>query len=88
MSKKEPTGKEMIDEAKRKVKEQKKAEKETKMKSFLRKIKTPLTVLLTLLAVFAAYAFYQWSFEQGVQSQKSITQQVEEQVAAQLKTSD
>lgn len=81
----EPSGKEVIDQAKTQVKQTKKEQKETNMKNFTQRMKTPLTILATLAVVAVLYAFYSWSFEQGVSHEKSISVIVQNEVAAQLK---
>lgn len=64
---------------------QNKEKREKKMNNLKTKAKTPLTVAATLAVVAVLFGFYTWSFNQGVQSQKSINQEVAVQVA-QLKT--
>lgn len=84
-NKKEISGKEFLDSVKSTTKQLKKQEQETKMQNLKTKLKTPLTVLATLAAVALLFAFYLWSFEQGVESQKAVTAEINAEVVSQLK---
>lgn len=79
---KELTGPETIAHIKNKAKQIKQEKKDTQMKNFLNKIKTPLIVLATLAVVAALYALHVWSYDLGVKSQKAITAEISQQVAS------
>lgn len=69
----------------------KKSKKENKDMSKFSKVKTPLTViasvLLTLAVVFAGYSIYSWGHNDGVNEQKGVNAEVVKQVAT-LKNSE